>query len=201
MVQPIGRVRTTLTFSPGGPGLMTHYFLGAAAGTFDAADAGEAYDRVHDFLNAIKVYFSTTMTLDVQAQVDVLEASTGALVNVLSATPQATITGTGSGGQSMTFTNFLLRGLTTSFIGGRRLASRSFIGPPAAGSANRTAPASVDLADIQAQAATFLLRTTTAMTPAVWHRPSGPGATDGVAASVTAYTTSPKWAVLRSRRD
>lgn len=201
MVQPIGRVRTVLSFSPGGPGLMTHYFLGRGAGVFDATDAGEAYDRVHDFLDSIKVYFSTTMTLDVQSQVDVLEASTGALVNVLAATPQATITGTGSGGQSMTFTNFLLRGLTGSFIGGRRLANRSFIGPPAAGSANRTAPAGADLADIVSKATTHLLRTTTANTPAAWHRPSAPGAIDGAAASVTAYTASTQWAVLRSRRD
>src|SRR6187399_761129 len=91
------RVRTTLTYGSGGPGLHTVYWRPGTTGGV-TADASDAIARVRAFWNGIRSAFPSTFQMDVQTDVALIEDSTGLLVGNLSGTPAASVVGSAAGG-------------------------------------------------------------------------------------------------------
>lgn len=193
------RVRTTMTYGSGGPGLSTSYWLPGTTGGV-TADASDCVARVRAFWDAIKVNFASSMSLQVQSDVAAIEATTGVLTGLFSATPAAAVVGTGGGNNEVTAAMALIRSRTNSVINGRLLRGRWYLGPVATGCSNLIGSlATATITSFNTGAAGLLAAGATGSVPAVWHRPTTLAAgTHGV---VTSFSTWDQYAVLRSRRD
>lgn len=176
---------TVLSWGPGG-GSVT-----------EAADSATAAMRT--FFDGIKAYLPTACSIQVSAECPLLDAASGHLTQVATAssTP-ALVIGTAGlvvaapAGAAITW-------LTAAIRNTHRLRGRTYLVPlsTAAYEANGSLVAGAITA-ISGAAAT--LRTTVATPLQVWGRPT-PGVANGVTANVTGHTLRDKVAVLRSRRD
>jgi hypothetical protein len=194
------RVRTLITFSPGGPGLMTHYFRGAAAVPV-IADATDVVARVRAFLQANVLLLSASATWAPNGACDVIDDVTGDVVGSVVGVTPAVVVGTGASGDAPRSIQFIHRMITSTFIRGRRLRGRSNLGPVGGGTGQRVAPAAADITSIRNAAAANLGVGTTASFPVVWQRPNTLLGLTGQSAAITAHDVSPVWGSLRSRRD
>lgn len=183
----------------GGPGLMTQYFSPAVALPNDALSQ-LAVDRVRDALTAGNALFPTAMSFAVQGQVDVLDESSGTLVDSFNVTPR-TVTGGGVGGFGPAPVGVCVTWLTGEFKAGRRVTGRTFLVPVVAtafdgdgtlGNAGITAPQLFADAMQDAGATDLVL--------VVWSRPKLGGAA-GTKHGVIGERLPDRVAVLRSRRD
>jgi hypothetical protein len=198
-VTSIMRVRTTLTYGSGGPGLHTAYWIpGTPPGV--TADANDAVGRVRGFWLGCAGQFPTTFSAQVQSGVDLLDDLTGSLQGQLSATAVAAVAGT-SGTASAARSSMILAQLRTNTVfGGRLLKGRWYLGPPkpsAIGTTGGTDPAVITA--VNAAGAAMIAPGATASALAVWHRPVSGGG--GAAVPVSSLSTWNEIAVLRSRRD
>lgn len=197
MATDIIRVRTVLSGWSGGPGLNTFYF-GLASGSLTNTEAADVVARVRAFWFAIKAMFPSTFTATVNPAVDTLDIASGNLTGGLAGGSPAVVTGTSAQGFGATPAMILMRGATGSVVNGRRLVTRSFIGPVDSNQDSNGNPSSTATGLIVTGSASLLTGSSAAFVGA-WHRPvSGAG---GVFRGVSAYTCAPTFAVLRSRRD
>lgn len=193
------RVRTTLTYGSGGPGLHTSYWLPGTSGGV-TADATDAVARVRAFFNSISANFATTFSSLVQTEVAQISDQSGALLGGLTAATVAAVVGTGGGAQGPIAAMSLARLRTGLVVNGRALKGRWYLGPVSTGAISTTGTFPSAAQTIVNNAGATMLGagpTTTAL--AVWHRPQG-----GNLGSSTAVTSISAWdqmAVLRSRRD
>lgn len=195
----IMRVRTTLNYGSGGPGLHTVYWAGATS-TASAPDASDAVARVRAMFLAMAALFPTTWSVQVQGDVEVLEETTGALQGGFSVTNPLPVVGTGGATQSATAAMALIRLRTAQVVGRRLLRGRWYLGPVASGIVASNGQIASGNRTIGDNAANGLLTGgATASTPQVWHRPVG-GA-NGAAYDIVSCSTWNELAVLRSRRD
>ena len=192
------RVRTTLTYGSGGPGLHTVYWRPGTTGGV-TADASDAIARVRAFWNGIRSAFPSTFQMDVQTDVALIEDSTGLLVGNLSGTPAASVVGSAAGGVGPLASMALARLRTGLVVNNRALKGRWFLGPISV-SAQGTGGAlsASQVLSIDATGAAMLTGGATASFPVVWHRP---GSGTGASSAITAVSTWTNLAVLRSRRD
>lgn len=191
------RVRAVLSGWPGGPGLNTWYF-GKPTAPLTNADAADVVARVRVFWDSIKAVFPTSFKVDVSGAPDTLDIQSGTLTGTLAGGSPAQVVGTGGAAYNMFAGMILLRGATTQVINGRRLSSRSFIGPVSSSTDNAGSPDAAFRTAIQNAANVTLTGTTTSF-PGAWHRPvNGSG---GSLQGISTFTTAPFFAVLRSRRD
>jgi hypothetical protein len=200
MVAPIGRVQVIMTGFTGAPGLMQFYWNGAAPGVFTNADATAATAAVRALIDGCKAAITTSAGMQVQAAVEVIEATTGALIGIRAATPVALVTGTGST-TVLTAEGPLLQWFTDTVVGRRLLRGRTFFTPSAASAINTSGTVNVTvIASMLTAAATYIA--SAPAQPVIWHRPV-PYATgsNGVAAVIVSSQVPAKVAVLRSRRD
>lgn len=192
------RVRIALTGWTGGPGLSTLYFTNGA-GTLAAAQA--LVDGVHDWWAAhVNSFYASNVDLQIQGDVDEIDEATGNVTNTFSATAPAVINGGGASGMAPPEVMALLHLRTGTFIAGRRVAGRMFIGPIAQGSI--TSAGELDsggVANLTAQLGYCVASVPAGNVWEVWHRPVG-GA-GGSAHAITATSGTSKLAVLTSRRD
>lgn len=192
------RVRTTLNGFTGGPGLMTNYFQ---CTTEDAAAATRCVGYVQALLSgALRIMLWNSVTWEVQHQVDEITTADGHIVGTHTATGGNTGAGTAGTTAAPIASAALVRWLTSTFVGGRRLRGRSFISP--------IAHAAVDVSGTLDN--TILSGVNGALTPwvssmtagdkaVIWHRPvAGAG---GYAGDITGGSVQDKLAVLTSRRD
>jgi hypothetical protein len=192
------RVRTTLTYGSGGPGLHTVYWRPGTAGGV-TADASDAIARVRAFWQGIRLAFATTMTMDVQTDVALIEDTSGDLVGNLSGVAAAQVIGAAAGGVGPLASMALARLRTGLVVNRRALKGRWFLGPISV-SAQGTGGAlsSGQVTAIDAAGLAMLSGGATASFPVVWHRP---GDNPGVSSAITAVSTWSNLSVLRSRRD
>lgn len=201
----IARVRTTWSGFNGGPGytnLFFRDFAGEDQGGSDitVAAATAATTRVRAFWNSISNYFPNDVRFQVDSVVDVLEDSTGELIDSLTVPALTAIEGQQAGSYSAA-AGAVVTWNTASIRNGRRIRGRTFLVPLAGVSFDNSGgvlPAAI--ADITAAAAALA---DTGSTPdlGVWARPSSATATDGRWAVVSGQRVPTKSAVLRSRRD
>lgn len=199
------RVKTKWSGFSGAPGYTVLHFRDFGAGDGGGGDASAAsalaaVNRVSSFFTAARTALASTVTLNIEPEVDVLEDTTGELVTSFTTPTQAPIFGNNSGNYSAA-TGAVINWKTGGVRNGRKIRGRSFL-VPVGGSG-------MDAAGLLAAGArTAILNAGIALVdPAgspdlvVYARPSGPGATDGQAALVTGVTVPNLLAVLRSRRD
>ena len=198
----IARVKVRWSGFTGSPGYSVFHFRDFGGVTPTVSDVELAIDRVDAFFNAIKAYLPSVVNVKTQADVEVIDETNGSLVNVLQGTPTAGVNGTASGATPYAAaTGAVLTWRTSGIRNGRRIRGRTFLVPMSSdcfsfdGTINGTALTTLTTA------ATALTDTTGLADLAVWARPTGPGATDGIAHAVTAFSIPDMSAVLRSRRD
>lgn len=200
MVAPIGRVQAVLTGFTGAPGLMQFYWNGAAPGAFTGADATAAIAAVRALLLGCASAISTTVAIQVQPAVEVVEATTGQLISVVPGTAVASVAGT-SGGSMLAAEGPLLQWYTALVVGRRILRGRTFLTPSGTGSVQANGQVTAAVAAACTAAGTTYLGSAPAQ-PVIWHRPI-PFLTggNGVASPIVSAVVPLKVAVLRSRRD
>lgn len=192
------RVRVTGFGWVGGSGLNTFYF--DPISTPDASDAQDVYDRVHGFFNASKAVFENDTSWAVDSEVSEIDPATGSLIGSFTVgTPASSVVGTGTDGLAGTATMAVLAYSTNTFVAGRRVLGRAFLGPLNKG-AIVNGQVSSGVQSIVDGAAPDLSDTSGGSSvQCVWHRPVG--GTGGSLATITGWTTRSKVGVLRSRRD
>lgn len=190
------RVRATLLFAAGSPGLYTAYFREPASPIL--ADAQSCADRVRGAWDVFKTSMTTSTGIQVQAGVDILDDLTGTLVGAWGTTAPALVSGTVTGALGAPQVMGGVRLFTSDISRGRKVAGHSFLGPlPAATVGSSTPPAGL-LTNLAAFG--VALNGVGPSTPrlVVWQRPA-PGGLSGGMHDVTATQPGSKWYTLRSR--
>lgn len=198
----IARTRVQIDYAGGGPGVTTCYWSkGLSASAYDADLAGAFADDLETTLLAMQAAFPNWLTFTVLAQVDVLEASTGEIQDQLVATDGTRIVpGTNTNLDASRATQVCVNLLTSDFVNGRRLRGRHFWGPLAPNliisDGSVFAAFREDIPDDYSGMISGL-----GPRLAVWHRPTGPTASDGTYGDVTSVVAKRLPGILRSRRD
>lgn len=192
------RVRVVSTGWSGSPGLSTWYFSPTAE---TVADANSVTASVRAFYVYAAEYLPAGVGWQVASEVDVVNPATGAVTDTLVATDAlASVPGTKSASIVPPSVVAVLSLLTDTFIAGRRIRGRSFLGPL---SQVETLTAAGGLGDAaKARYVTGvenLIATGGDPTIVVWHRPKG--GSGGEACPVVGCSVATKLGVLRSRRD
>lgn len=194
----IMRVRTTVSYGFGGPGLLTHYFLPGNPGG-SPADATAGIARVRAFLLQLASLQPNVCSSQVQSNVDYLQDTTGELISGDVGTAVGTVPGTGGVNSLPPFTSIVVRYQTAMVIGGRRLLGRSFVGPLSTTASTAAGGPTVAVGTQAASAVAALVAGAGAVIPLVWHRPKV--GNPGTSGSILTGVSIPVFGTLRSRRD
>ena len=193
------RVRTTLNYGAGGPGLVTHYFRPSVAGG-TSGDALVAATGVRAFWVALAGQLTPSFAALVQGSIDTVEDTTGALVGGFSVTPPAAVVGTGSTSSTPPFACIVVEYGTATIVRGKRLRGRSYVGPLSLAATTATGGPTTAAGTATASAVAALV----AVTPCnfvIWSRPSLVGGHAGSNGTVTGGQAWSSLGSLRSRRD
>ena len=148
------------------------------------------------FFNAVKANFPAVVTWDIPATGDVIDETNGEITGAWIGGTAATIVATGAGAY-VGGTGAYVRWQTAGIVGGRRVRGRTFLCPLITTSFDTQGT-------ILAGALTSFQTAATTLAGSgklrVWHRPSGPGATDGSQHAVVGATVPDKVTSLRTRR-
>lgn len=199
------RVRSRWAGFNGAPGYSVMHFRdfntpdpGAGGGTIE--DASAAVARARSFFGGIAALLPDDVSIEPEQEVDVIEDTTGALVNSLQSTNGGTVDGTATGSYSAA-SGAVVNWRTGGIRNGRRIRGRTFL-VPLAGSAYSTTGSLLPSSQTTiATAASQLAASTGTPDLFVYARPTGPGASDGTSSVVTGSSVPTLAAVLRSRRD
>jgi len=198
------RVRAVGSGWNGGPGLATFYFLASPTATTPEALEGAA--RVRAYLLGMQTLMPLNIQWDVLENVDLLDVATGDLTGGFTVATQAAVIGSGANPTYPIASAFLGRLGTGAIVAGRRLTGRTFFSPTIGasydGAGQFTAGAQTSFTNALAKLTTQIV---TPLSAVVWSRPFAGSPTvparAGTNAVVTGVSTTPKPAVLRSRRD
>lgn len=199
------RVQARWNGFSGAPGYSAFHFrdfgTGAGDGTDgDTAQAQAAADKLTAFFTTIAERLPEGLTVQPEAEVELLEDSTGQLENVLGITPLPPVTGVGTGNYSGPV-GAVINWRTSLVKNGRRIRGRTFLVPLVSSCFTGDGGlSSITIDDIQ-NAANTLSATDSTPDLGVYSRPSASGATDGKWAVVSNSSVPTLAAVLRSRRD
>ena len=189
----------------GGPGYSVLHFRDfgsgdGGGGPVSTEAAQGAVTRSFDFFRSFPALLPAVASIQVEGTVDVLEDTTGELVNSLSVNQPAVVQGTGPAafsGASGAVVNWKTGGIRR----GRRIRGKTFLVPLVLTA--YTAGGVLSTANVTAlqTAANALANASGTPDLVVYARPSGPGAGDGQVAVVTGAQVPSLAAILRSRRD
>lgn len=196
------RVRATLTWGAGSPGLMTAYYDASAGAS--QGNAQLVADRVRGSWDVFKTSLSNLETVQVSGQVDIIDAIDGSLSGGFGVTQPAAVVGTSANVVGAPQVMGGLELFTSNIANGRRVRGRVFLGPLHSGNPATIAPPASLNTNIDAFG--VALRTTLPTPPVlcVWHRPVFDPVThvrtrDGAAYECTSTGHATKWFTLRSR--
>lgn len=182
----------------GGPGLNTFYF-NENTDPVDGTMAADVAARVRAFFGEILGSFPSSWSGNVDSAVDRIRATDGELLGQFAVTPGSAQVGASASSNFMSSATCLIARLATdTFIGGRNVRGRHFIGPISTSAAS-TDGTPVGAPDWQTIFETELLVGVTDAIPVVWHRPVG-GA-GGVDCPIVGISQPDRFGMLRSRRD
>ena len=198
---PILKVSSKWTGFSGAPGYSNFFFqnnFGTAPSTDERQKAIAATDS---FWMAVLPLLPNTVTITVQSDVEVIEETTGMLIDVMSGPALTSRVGTGGVGAYSGASGAVLTWRTNGVRNGRRVRGRTFLVPLAIG-AYQNDGTLADTARTTLGTAANSLITPAAGTPPfnVWARPSAKGASDGNSYEVVGSSVPDMAAVLRSRR-
>lgn len=199
------RVTTRWSGFNGGPGYTNLFFRDFGTGEGpgsdgDAAQALSAASRVREFFNSLAPIFPNEVTFNVLSDVDILEDTTGTLVDSIQIEAPAPVQGSNAASFSGPV-GLVVNWKTSAIRNGRRIRGRTFLVPVASslfGVTGGVIPA--DAAGVAAAAEILADRNATPDL-GVWARPTSATAADGQWAVCTGSNVPLLAAVLRSRRD
>jgi hypothetical protein len=206
------RVKMRWSGFQGGPGYSVFHLRDFDTDPPDGTDAQNAVDKIDTFAEALKGLIPYQTALTVENEVEVLEETTGELVDVLSSTPAAAHNATVSLGPTFAGpVGAVINWKTAGVRGGRRIRGRTFLVPLLSQNFDINGTlTSAALTTLNA-AATALRDTTASPDLGVWARPTpikdiegnptGEYNPDGVWFVANAHSIPDMAAVLRSRRD
>lgn len=193
------QVETIMTGLDGGQGFNRLNFT-----TTDTVDSTILVAAVHAFWDALKTYISHTISFQVQSPVKIVDAATGDLVDIVTATGVAAVVGSDTDNGYVGSAQGLLRLHTSSIVGNR--VAQGHLNVPGI-----TIPWMDTGGTLKTAAQTAITASGTAHLQgiadhelAVWSRPRkalGVIVTDGILSPVTSLSTWNQFSVLRSRRD
>lgn len=192
------RLRAVVTIG-GVQCLHTTYWSDSAV-VGDTAAATEAAARVRAFWSSLAPLITGGGSLSIDPTTIILNSANGQAVGAGAGSPPATVTFTAAGDVVPLASQALLRYETGVYIAGRRFRGRTFIPGLTEASSAGTGPIAGTVSAINTAAGLLGTTVVSALTQAVWHRPSAPGASDGQWQAVTSRVCQPKWAVLKGRR-
>lgn len=199
----VGLVRTVWTGGTIGVGLTQHAIILQAGATWTDATAGVATQLVRQFWLSIQGGIPSTVTLQVQREVDTYDEVTGELNGAVAAgglpiAVQGEGAGAYAGGVGM---KIIWR--TTVIRDGRRVRGATYVVPATAGNFDNTGTLTPAAVTTYTSAALAFLDdlVSESLALVVWSRPETVPGTDGALAAVTGAQVLDKSAVLRSRRD
>jgi hypothetical protein len=202
---PIIRIKTRWSGFTGAPGFTVMHFRDFStgeAGDPTQATAQAAADRVFSFFNPLKAQLPSVVRLTIEPDAELLEETTGELLDVMSVTQSGTLNGAASTTAGYSAASGAVVNWRTNVVrNGRRIRGRTFL-VPLTSTAYDTAGtlSSLAIPDIQA-GINAITNTSGSPDLGVWARPSAPGAADGNWAVVSSGSVPDMAAVLRSRRD
>lgn len=201
------RVKMRWGGMPGAPGMSVFHFT-HPSGVFTDLDAGaaqEAVDRVDTFAAGVVFWMPYQTTLEVLADVELIDGASGDLEDVFGTTPDATRTSPQSAGQVYAGpVGAIINWKTATIRNGRRLRGKTFLVPLNGGVFSDNGTPAAGLITSLNTHATALRAVGTDTQLCVYGRPMTPaiGITpEGVAGKVTSHNVPDFAAVLRSRRD
>ncbi|HEV2818865.1 MAG TPA: hypothetical protein VGW40_16780 [Allosphingosinicella sp.] len=199
MVQ-LARIKVNWTGFIGAPGYSNLYWRDPGSGDMSQSVVNSAVTAVDTWLNAFQSSIPTAVNYVIDPAVDVIDDTTGNLVNLFTASPAAARLGTGAGAYSAA-SGAVVNWKTTGIRNGRKIRGRTFMVPYAGTALDVTG--SLDNTKLTAvrTATQNMISAFGTSALVVWCRPTGPDESDGVAATVTGFTIPDMAAILRSRRD
>jgi hypothetical protein len=166
--------------------------------TFYLSTAVTDFSPIRTFLNGCLAYVPNALSFVFPSSVDQFDETDGQLTGTLGLTPLTTLTSAAAAGPYAGSAGALVRWVTGSFVGGRRVQGRTYLVPLRNSAfANDGSLDSTALSTIQTAAAAMV--TAFGADLKVWHRPS-PGGTNGAAYTVNSATVPDLAVVMRSRR-
>lgn len=199
------RIKARWSGFNGAPGYTVMHFrdFGTGDGPGAALDRNAALaaaNRVQAFFQAIANNLPQAVRINIEPEADLLEDSTGTLLNSFDVSGGSAVQGTEAFSYSAAV-GAVINWRTSGVREGRRVRGRSFVVPLSSsafaqdGSLNNVARS-----DIQ-DAADALVASSGTPDLGVYARPTGPGASDGAWFVATSASVPTMGAVLRSRRD
>lgn len=190
------RVKAQWSGFTGAPGFSVFHFDGPESGT--AASPTTCAAAVAAFFGNLQDRFTRNVRIQVQSTVELIDTANGDLLEFFDVPTPPVMTGLETGGYSAV-SGANISWLTGTVRNSRRVRGRTFLVPLASAcyqDDGTLMQATID--DLNSAALNLRTETQSLM---VYGRPTGKGATDGIAAAVTGHRVTDKAAVLRSRRD
>ena len=196
------RAKIRWTIPGAGTAFTVLHFASVAGAGMSQAIADEVATKCNAYITAIKAYIPNVVTLQLVTDIEEIADTDGGLVQVFSVTSTAAAAGTASATAGWAApTGAVITWGTGTIRNGRRIRGRSFI-----------VPLSNEVYDVDGtlkstpltgitNAANALRTPGTNAKLAIFGRPTGPGATDGVKADVISHRVPDMAAILTSRRS
>lgn len=201
MAIEIGRIRVITSGWQGGPGMSQLYFTGSTPGLIIAGESLIAVTAARTLYNALRYLFPSAWSAQVQPVVQVIEATTGAIIREEGVAAPAVTTGSASGAWGSTASGLLLSWHTSAVFGRKLLRGRTFMTPVAASQYDTTGQLTSGAATT-AQGVAAAYAAAGSYYPCVWHRPHPlPTSANGGFGTISAVSVDTKETILRSRRD
>lgn len=199
------RVQSKWTGFSGAPGFSVFHFRDFGTGDGpggepDSAQAQSAAQRVGTFWGAIKSVIPGQITIETESTVDMLEDTTGQLIDSFSVTPN-TVTGTTANAPYSAASGAVVNWTTGSVRNGRRIRGRTFVVPVWAGIYTAGGVINPTYLTTMQTAAEALVDRTGTPDLGVYARPTAPGIPDGQWVVATGARVPNMAAILTSRRD
>jgi hypothetical protein len=199
------RIKARWSGFSGAPGYTVLHFRdfgtdGGGEGSENPGDAEAAANRVRAFFNECASVFPASVKITVESEVDVIESTTGDLVDSITVPAMQDVVGMQASPYSAAIgavVNWRTNGIRNS----RRIRGRMFLVPLSAVSFGETGELTSSARGRIADAAAVLSATSGSPDLVVFARPTTKGGTDGVVSVVTSSSVPSMGAVLRSRRD
>lgn len=206
------RVKMRWAGFTGAPGLSVFHMKDFASGDVQAPLAQDAVDRVDTFAEALRGLIPYQATLTVQSDVEVLEDTTGELLDVVTVAPDAAHVSLATNGQEYAGpVGAVITWRTAGIRNGRRIRGRTFIVPMVSAAFDGNGQIDSVAHPVLVNAAAALRADTGTPDLGVWARPTpildgsgnptGNYNEDGQWTAVTGSSVPTFGAVLRSRRD
>jgi hypothetical protein len=169
---------------------------GVGVSVFYTPFGTDATVELATFFNAIKTQVPSVVTWDVPGTGDVVDEASGLITGAWIGGTPATVVATGAaiyaGG-----TGAYVKWQTGGIVAGRRVRGRTFLCPIINTGYDAQGTIGSGTLAVFGPAATTLAGSGKLL---IWHRPSGPGATDGSSHAVVGASVPDKVTSLRSRR-